>query len=150
MWRNHNESNIEELTTKRSRLENVISKITRNTAHFFTLNQCVIETLKHDIKNNKSAAVYYMRSCFDEMLDDKDFINWLSLAVGLKTNRLKKLLLENLPNKRNSLKLPPSSHQDIYDFWLEKSITWTDSKNNLKGAPEKYFYKTTRKSLIQI
>ena len=73
-----------------------------------------------------------MRSCFDERLDDEDFINWLSLAVGLRPNRLKKLSLENLQSKRNSLKLPPSSHQDVYDFWLEKSITSTNSRNDLK------------------
>ena len=60
----------------------------------------------------------------------------MSLTVGLKPNRLKKLLSENLPNKRNSLKLPPLSHQDIYDFWLEKSITSTDSRNNLKRIPK--------------
>ena len=131
---NHNESNTEELITKRSRLKNVISKITKNIDHSFTLNQCVIEKLKHDIKNNKSATVHYMRSCFDEMLDDEDFIIWLSLAVGLKPNRLKKLLLENLPNKRNSLKLPPSSRQDIYMTF--KSITSTDSRNNLKRIPK--------------
>ena len=113
---NHNESNTEELITKRSRLENVISKTTKNIDHSFTLNQCVIEKLKHYIKNNNFATVYYTRSCFDEMLDGKGLINWLSLTVGLKPNRLKKILSENLPNKRNSLKLPPSSHQDIYDL----------------------------------
>ena len=75
---NHNESNTKERITKISRLENVISKITKNIDHSFTLNQCVMEKLKHDIKNNKSAAVHYMRSCFDEMLDDEDFINWSS------------------------------------------------------------------------
>ena len=48
---------------------------TKNINHSFTLNQCVIEKLKRDIKNNKSAAAYYMRSCFHEVLDDEDFIN---------------------------------------------------------------------------
>ena len=72
---NHNESITEELITRRSRLENVISKITKNIDHSFTLNQCLIEKLKHDIKNNNSAAVYYTRSCFDKMLDGEGFIN---------------------------------------------------------------------------
>ena len=72
---NHNESNTEELITRRSRLENVISKITKNIDHSFTLNQCLIEKLKHDIKNNNSAAVHYTRSCFDKMLDGEGFIN---------------------------------------------------------------------------
>ena len=72
---NHNESNTEELITRRSRLENVISKITNNIDHSFTLNQCLIEKLKHDIKNNNSGAVHYTRSCFDKMLDGEGFIN---------------------------------------------------------------------------
>ena len=72
---NHNESNTEELITRRSRLENVISKITKNIDHSFTLNQCLIEKLKHDFKNNNSAAVHYTRSCFDKMLDGEGFIN---------------------------------------------------------------------------
>ena len=70
---NHKESNTGKLITKRSRLENVISKITKNIDHSFTLSQYVIEKLKHDIKNNKSAVVHYMRSCFDNIFTAKTF-----------------------------------------------------------------------------
>ena len=63
---NYNESNTEELITKRSRFEIVISKITKNIDYSFTLNQCVIGKLKHNTKNNKSGAVHYIRGCFDE------------------------------------------------------------------------------------
>ena len=70
---NYKESNTEKLITKRSRLENVISKITKNIDYSFTLNQYVIEKLQHDIKNNKSAAAHYMRSCFDNIFTAKIF-----------------------------------------------------------------------------
>ena len=47
-------------------------------------------------------AVEYMRSCFNEMLEDEGFFNWLSAAVGFKAVRLRNLLSENRPNNRNS------------------------------------------------
>ena len=74
----------DENTAKRARLEIVIGKITRNIDHSFTFNQCVIDKLRNDLQNNKTVAVQYMRSCFDTMLDDEDFFNWLSSAVGFK------------------------------------------------------------------
>ena len=80
-----------------------------------------------------------MQSSFGEMLDIEGFLNWSSSAVGYKPNRLKKILSENLPNRLNSGKLPPSCHQEIYNFWLEKSITSTDSTNSLKRIPKKTF-----------
>ena len=94
---------------------------------------------KLDLKNSKTEAARYMQSSFGEMLDDEGFLNWLSSAVGYKLNRLKKILSEDLPNRRNSAKLPPSCHQEIYSFWLEKSITSTDSTNSLKRIPKKTF-----------
>ena len=57
-------------TNKRSRLEGVISKITRYIDHSFTLNQCVIKKLKLDLKNSKTEAARYMQSSLGEMLDD--------------------------------------------------------------------------------
>ena len=125
--------------TKSSRLESVILEITRYIDHSFTLNQCVIKKLKLDLKNSKTEAARYMQGSFGAMLDDKSCLNWLSLAVGYKPNRLKKILSENLPNRFNSGKLPPSCHQEICNFWLEKSITSTDSTNSLKRIPKKTF-----------
>ena len=55
---------------KRSRLEGVISKITRHIDHSFTLNQCLIKKLKLDLKNSKTEAARYMQSSFGEMLND--------------------------------------------------------------------------------
>ena len=126
-------------TIKRSRLESVISKITRNIDHSFTLTQCVIEKLKLDLKNNKKEATSYMQGCFGEILDDESFLTWLSSTVGYKPNRSKRILSDKQPNRRNSAKLPPSCHQEIYNFWLEKSITSTDSTSNLKRITKKAF-----------
>ena len=53
---------------KRSRLESVTVKITRNIDYSFKFNKCVIDKLRSNLKSNKSAAVEYMRSCFDTML----------------------------------------------------------------------------------
>ena len=61
-------------TTQRSRLEGVISKITRYIDHSFALNQCVIKKLKLDLKNSKTEAARYMQSSFGEMLDDEAFL----------------------------------------------------------------------------
>ena len=79
-----------------------------------------------------------MRSCFNEMLEDEGFFNWLSAAVGFKPVRLRNLLSANRPNNRSS-KLPPSDYQQIYDFWLQHSITSTDSTNSQKRITKMAF-----------
>ena len=126
-------------SSKVSRLESFISKITRNVDHSDTFNKCVIELLKIDIKEHKTEAVRYIKTCFGKQLDDKSYFSWLSSALGLKPNRLRSLLEENQENKRNSLKLPSTIYQEIYDFWLENSITSTDSTNNIKRYPKESF-----------
>ena len=52
---------------------------------------------------------------------------------------MKRILSDKQPNRRNSTKLPTSCHQEIYNFWLEKSIASADSTNNLKGITKKAF-----------
>ena len=116
---------------KGSRLEKVVDKLAKTLDYSITSNQCVINKLRINLKNNKKMVVEYMRSCFNEMLEDESFFNWLSAAVGFKPVRLRNLLSENRPNNRNS-KLPPSDYQQIYDFWLQHSIISTDSTNSQK------------------
>ena len=65
------------------------------------------------------------------MLDDEEFFVWLSNAVDFNSNCLKKALAKNNLNKQNS-KLPQSTYQDIYGFWLKSCINSTDSPNNHK------------------
>ena len=100
---------------------------------------CLFVHLRVELKNSKTEAARYKQSSFSEMLEDEGFLNWLSSAAGYKPNRLKKILSENLPNRRNSAKLPPSCHQELYNFWLEKSITSTNSTNSLERIPKKTF-----------
>ena len=97
---------------KGSKLEKVVDKLAKTLDYSITSNQCVINKLRIDLKNNKKMAVEYMRSCFNEMLEDEGVFNWLSAAVGFKPVRLRNLLSENRPNDRNS-KLPPSDYQQI-------------------------------------
>ena len=100
---------------------------------------CLFVHLRVELKNSKTEAARYKQSSFGEMLEDEGFLNWLSSAAGYKPSRLKKILSENLPNRRNSAKLPPSCHQELYNFWLEKSITSTNSTNSLERIPKKTF-----------
>ena len=101
---------------KGSRLEKVVDKLAKTLDYSIASNQCVINKLRIDLKNNKKVAAEYMRSCFNEMmLEDEDFFNWLSAAVGFKPVRLINLLSENRPSNRIS-KLPLSDYQQIYDF----------------------------------
>ena len=60
-----NESPSNQHAAKRSRLENVIGKITSNVGYSISFNQCVIDKLHNDLKNSKTVAVECMRSCFE-------------------------------------------------------------------------------------
>ena len=134
-----NESPSNQHAAKRSRLENVIGKITSNVEYSISFNQSVIDKLHNDSKNNKTVAVEFTRSCFNEMLDDEGFLRLFSSAVDFKPNCLRKLLSNSQPKKRNSSKLPLSCFQEICNFWLKNSITSTDSTNNMKRISRKTF-----------
>ena len=58
--------------------------------------------LKRGLKDNQKEAVKLITDCFDDMLEDNGFITWLENGTGYKPNRLKQILKENKPNKRNS------------------------------------------------
>ena len=131
-------------SSKQSRLESITNKLTNNIDYSLKFNQCVAEKLKKDLVNNKRKAVAYMRECFDSMLDDDDFLKWLGTAVGFKPYRLKRILSDKKFNRRNS-QLPQSIYQDIYDFWLSKSITSNDSTNNIKRITKKDFLQQYKK-----
>ena len=72
------------------------------------------------------------------MLDDDDFIGWLANGTGYKANRLKQILKENRPNKRNS-KFTTETYQEIYDFWIENSINSNESFYNMKRISKRDF-----------
>ena len=126
--------------SKKSRLETVIQNIVSNIDYSDKFNSSVIDYLKTQLKDDKKEAVRYMKVCFDVFLDDEGFIKWLANAVGYKPFRINGLLATNKHNKRNS-KIPTASHLEIYDFWLNNSITSNDSANNTKKIPKMTFLK---------
>ena len=129
----HNDSNIEKeieppiraifLPSKKRRLEAFIRKIAADVDYTETFNRCVIEHLKLLLRNNKKEAVNYMKESFDTLLEESGFLAWLAKTVDVKLCRLKDLLETNKYNKRNSHVTTDNSCQEIYDFWLSKSIT---------------------------
>ena len=89
----------------------------------------MILKLKDDLKVNKTATIEYNKECFCDLLDNIDFLLWLYVKLGYKPNRMKKLLSEEAPNKRKLSNL--TIYQDIYNFWLSKTINPNNSKANV-------------------
>ena len=145
----HNDSNIEEeleppiraifLPSKKRRLEAFIRKIAADVDYTGNFNRCVIEHLKLLLRNNKKEAVNYMKESFDTLLEESGFLAWFAKTVDVKLCRLNDLLETNKYNKRNSHVARDNSCQEIYDFWLSKSITSNDSANNTKKIPKLNF-----------
>ena len=79
------------------------------------VTESVLMKLKTDLKENQKEAVKFICDCFDDMLDDDGFIAWLAKGVGYKPCRLKHILKDKKPNKRNS-KFTSTDFQEIYDF----------------------------------
>ena len=73
-----------------------------------------------------------MKESFDTLLEESGFLAWLVKTVDVKLCHLKDLLETNKYNKRNSHVTTDNSCQEIYDFWLSKSITSNDSANITK------------------
>lgn len=123
---------------KVSRLEAVINKITKSIDYSDKFNICVINHLKKQLKDNKKEAVVYMKECFGLMLDDENFLNWLAKSVGYKPYSLKHLLNAKTQKNRRSNVI---NHQEIYEFWIQNSITSNDSANSTKRITKMAFLK---------
>ena len=79
----------------------------------------------------------FIKDSFGDMLDDKDFLSWLSKKLEYKPNRLKSLLQDKAHNIRKSLQ--PKTYQDVYDFWLQNSINSNDSRSNVVNIKKHSF-----------
>ena len=79
----------------------------------------------------------FIKDSFGDMLDDKDFLSWLSKKLEYKPNRLKSLLQDKAHNIRKSLQ--PKTYQDVYDFWLQNSINSNDSRSNVVNITKHAF-----------
>ena len=67
----------------------------------FTISELLGENQKGGGSPPTQIRVKTITDCFDDMLEDHGFITLLANGTGYKPNRLKKILKENKPNKRN-------------------------------------------------
>ena len=90
---------------KSSHLEEIITNIKKKKSDYHfekQLSQGLILKLKGDLKSEKKETVEYIKDCFGKMLDNMNFVSWISNKLGYKPNRMKKLLEEKAYNKRRS------------------------------------------------
>ena len=87
---------------KSSYFEEIITNIEKEKSkHYFEkqLRQNLILKSKRDLKIEKKATVEYFKDCFGEMLDNMDFVSWISNKLGYKPDHTNKLLEEKANNK---------------------------------------------------
>ena len=84
-----NEDPINQHAARRSRLENVIGKITRNTDYSINFINVSLINCAMIWKTKETVAVEYMRSFIDDILDKEGFFHCLSAFVSFKPNWLK-------------------------------------------------------------
>ena len=84
---------------KSRKLENVLEKIKKlkNDDTFEKqLTQNVILKIKRDLQTQKKETIKHIKECFGDMLDNMDFMEWLSVKLAYKPNRYKSLLSDNV------------------------------------------------------
>ena len=124
--------------SKKSRLESFINKIATNIDYEDKFNNCVISHLKKKLKENCREAVSYMRECFGTLLDDQHFLKWLSKAVDCKLYQLRNLVKSKPRSNRKSYSIP---QQEVYDFWVQNSITFNNFTNSSKRVSKMSFFR---------
>ena len=98
-----------------------------------SFNKCVTDHLKLLLRDNRTAAVKYMKECFDTLLEEPDFLAWLARKVDVKLNRLNNLIATNKYNRRSS-HITTESYQEIYGFWISKSSALLQQTNTTGEA----------------
>ena len=105
-------------------------------------SQNLILKMKRDLKSEKIETVEYIKGGFGEMLDNVDFVSWISNKLGYKSNLMKKLLEEKAYNKRRSFH--PTTSQDIYKFWPSNSINSNYSGCHVANISKRTFLQQYR------
>ena len=126
-------------------LEEIITNIKKKKSDDYfekQFSQNLILKLKRGLKSEKTEEVEYIKDCFGEMLDNMDFVSWISNKLGYKPNRMKKLLEEKAYNKQRSFH--PTTYQDIYKFWLSNSINSSDIRYNVVNISKPTFLQQYR------
>ena len=100
-------------------------------------NNCAIDYLKKQLKENKREAV--------SMFEDQNFLKWLTKAIDYKPYSLKNLFVSKKIKQTKNWKTN-LNHQEIYDFSLQNSIISNDSVNSSKRITKINFlnYKSTK------
>ena len=133
------------MPVKSSYFEEIITNIEKEKSkHYFEkqLRQNLILKSKRDLKIEKKATVEYFKDGFGEMLDNMDFVSWISNKLGYKPDHTKKLLEEKANNKWRSFHL--TDYQDIYKFCLRNSINSNSSRCNIVNISKQAFLKQYR------
>ena len=84
---------------KSRKLENVLEKIKKlkNDDTFEKqLTQNVILKIRRDLQTQRKETIKHIKECFGDMLDNMDFMDWLSVKLAYKPNRYKSLLSDNV------------------------------------------------------
>ena len=71
-----------------SHLESIICNIKKiKSEHHYEkkITKNLILKLKRDLKSKKAEAVEFFKDSFGDILDDKDFLSWLSKKNGIQT-----------------------------------------------------------------
>ena len=116
--------------SKSLRLEHYLNKMIISFDHSAKFNNCVIIYLKEKLQDDKKEAALYIKKCFGEMLDGKNFLKWLAQASTFKLYRLMNLI--NVKPPSHGKTTGKVNHQAMYDFWVQNSITSYDSVNSTK------------------
>ena len=75
---------------KSRKLENVLEKIKKlkNDDTFEKqLTQNVILKIRRDLQTQRKETINHIKECFGDMLDNMDFMDWLSVKLAYKPNR---------------------------------------------------------------
>ena len=85
---------------KKSRnLENVLEKIKKfknDDAFEKQFTQNMILKIRIDLQTHKKETIKHIKDCFGDMLDNMDFVDWLSVKLAYRPNRFKSLLTDSL------------------------------------------------------
>ena len=136
---------------KLSHLEEIITNIKKKKGDDYfkkQFSQDLILKLKRDLKSEKTEIVENFEDCFGEMVNNMDFVSWISSKLGYKPNQIKKLLEQKAYNKRRSFH--PITYQDIYTFWLRNSINSNDSICNVVNISKRTFCSSIDSSQTKI
>ena len=60
----------------------------------------MILKIRRGLQTHKKEAIKHIKESFGDVLDNMDFVDWLSVKLSYKPNQFKSLLSENVVNKR--------------------------------------------------